>query len=133
MGCDHLGSQEIIGKQVLSGTHAGELKYWVLFLVVGVTMSYLAQVELTDHARVEAELPPVLVHSGGSSGHSPPRHFNKREGQLLVQQGALGQVNTLLAALERETFHLAGVVGEGGSVMGKGTLGNCSVSRRQTR
>ena len=52
-------------------------------------MSYLAQVELSDYSRVEAEMAPVLAHSGDSSGHSPPRHFNKGEGHLLVQQGVL--------------------------------------------
>ncbi len=53
-------------------------------------MGDIAQFELSDYAKVEAEMAPVLVNSGDSSGHSPPRHLNKGEGHLLVQQGVLG-------------------------------------------
>jgi len=49
-------------------------------------MGDIAQFELSDYARVEAEMAQVLVNSGDSSGHSPPRHLIKGEGHLLVQQ-----------------------------------------------
>ncbi len=79
----------------------------------------LAKIEHCDDVRVGAEPPHGLGFSGDSgAGHLVQAlGLDEREGHFPIQQGVLGQVDLLLAALTEETFHFIAGVGKGGGLI----------------
>ena len=79
----------------------------------------LAEVEDSDDMGVGAEATHCLGFAGNSgAGYGVEAlGFDEGEGHVPVEEGVVGQVDYLLAALAEEAFDLVASVGEGGGLV----------------